>query len=502
MRRNIFIIMLLAVGIGVFAQTEYDALRLSQQDIHGTARYMSLAGAMGALGGDASAVKDNPAGLGIYRGSELTGTLNAAIHSNNTIEWLGKKSFQETGSKLSFNNLTYVLALPMYEGGSLVSSNFSFSFNKLYDYSTSFSIMGNLYPISFTDFLAGYSSRDIPGDISYGNINMPWLTVLGYDGYLINEDGPNFTSILGEGEQVTPSYSIDQRGSASEFSLGWAGNFNNNFFLGANFNIKSVDYAMSSTYTEDFQDGNGYDLVNTLRQSGLGVGLKLGAIYLPTNNLRLGLAFHTPSITYFNEESYADLHSSFIPSSEKNPALTETNLQSFNLWSPLQAHFSAAYLFGKSAFISAEYNFINYKGARLGSNSESVQQFGGINAAMKDVVNDVHVFKLGAEYKVNPSFAVRGGYALFTPATNEKYEDGKLLVGNSVNTNTEYFNQTQNTNYLTLGLGYREASWFIDFAYALRMQKMDFYPYQFKELEAARIDNKVHNIVFTLGLRM
>ena len=122
--------------------------------------------------------------------------------------------------------------------------------------------------------------------------------------------------------------------------------------------------------------------------------------------------------------------------------------------------------------------------------------------AMKDVLNNVHVFKVGAEVKATPNLSLRAGYAMMTPAVNQDYEFGKLLVRNSVNTNTEYFDQKYNTSFLTFGLGYREATWFIDLAYALRNQMEDFYPYQDIALMPALIDNKTHNIALTLGLRM
>ena len=41
--------------------------RLAEPDLIGTARYVGLAGAMTAVGGDPTAIQDNPAGLGIYR---------------------------------------------------------------------------------------------------------------------------------------------------------------------------------------------------------------------------------------------------------------------------------------------------------------------------------------------------------------------------------------------------------------------------------------------------
>ena len=504
MKKNIVAFIFLSFGLLLSAQTEYDALRLSQTDITGTARYMSLGGAMGALGGDASAVKDNPAGLGVYRGSELSGTLNLALSSTQPITWQGKTINQDGTSNFSFNNVAYVMTMPIRDGKNLVSSNFSFSYNKLNDYTKSFRINGNNSQRSFTDYLANFSSPSSPiqGDVSYDNYDMPWLTVLGFDGYLIDIDGQNFTSVLGQGELVTPSYLLNQYGSLSEFSFGWGGNFNDNLFIGANLNIRNLDYTLSSTLSESFVGGGGFDLKNMLTQSGMGLNAKIGAIYLPSNYLRLGVSLHTPSITYISEESYADMYSDLMPKEDDYPAKTPINSQSFNLWSPMQLQASAAYLFGKSGLISAEYNFVNYRGARFHTNSNSVQSFGDINLAMKDVLNNVHVLKAGAEFKATPNISLRAGYAMMTPATNLNYADGKLMVRNSVNTNTEYFDQKFNTNYLTFGFGYREASWFIDFAYALRNQKEEFYPYQDKALSPAIIENKTHNISFTLGLRM
>ena len=196
------------------------------------------------------------------------------------------------------------------------------------------------------------------------------------------------------------------------------------------------------------------------------------------------------------------MHSTEIPSNEKNPATTPVNSQAFNLWSPMQVQASAALLFGKRGFISGEYNFINYQGARFNKNANSLQNFGDINFAMKDVLNNVHVLKAGAELRVTPNFALRAGYATYTPAVNNAYNNGKLLVRNSVNTNTEFFNQTYNTNYITLGLGYRTSSWFFDFAYIMRSQKEDFFTYQDKALRPAVIEHKTNNLVFTAGLKM
>ena len=57
------------------AAQDFDLQTLSSTDIIGTARYIGLAGAMTAVGGDESAVKDNPAALGIFRRSVASASL-------------------------------------------------------------------------------------------------------------------------------------------------------------------------------------------------------------------------------------------------------------------------------------------------------------------------------------------------------------------------------------------------------------------------------------------
>ena len=53
------------------AQTIYDGAKLTGKDLNGTARFVGMGGAMGALGGDISTMGTNPAGIGLYRSSDV-----------------------------------------------------------------------------------------------------------------------------------------------------------------------------------------------------------------------------------------------------------------------------------------------------------------------------------------------------------------------------------------------------------------------------------------------
>ena len=182
---------------------------------------------------------------------------------------------------------------------------------------------------------------------------------------------------------------------------------------------------------------------------------------------------------------------------------TDGSRQNFNLQSPMQAQLSAAYMFGRKGLISAEYNFINYQGMRFSETNGKRTTFEPENTGMQEVLNNGHVLKLGAEFKPSENFALRAGYAMMTPVTNPEYLEGKSIRLNTVNTNTDYFNDN-GTNYFSVGAGYREATWFVDLSYSMKLQNEDFYPYQFNrtDLEAASVKTNTHNVALTVGFKM
>ena len=65
---------LLFTAAPIAAQTVYDAAKFFDKDLNGTARFVSMGGAMSALGGDISTMNTNPAGVGIFRSSDFQTT--------------------------------------------------------------------------------------------------------------------------------------------------------------------------------------------------------------------------------------------------------------------------------------------------------------------------------------------------------------------------------------------------------------------------------------------
>ncbi|MDP4240217.1 MAG: outer membrane protein transport protein [Bacteroidota bacterium] len=520
MKKYLLIIVAILGYSTIYSQTVFDANTIGSSDIKGTARYMSMGGAFGALGGDASAIVDNPAGLGIYRKSELSTTLNMQLQ-NSSATWYGENASNNKFST-KFNNFTYVIALPTWrsqqdDSKGLLSSNWSFSYNQVKNYDRNVTIKGGSTLSSMTDYMnyfttanktdPYYLSSNSDYNSPYDNTNVSWLSVLAWNTYLVDTINGNYKSFLSDGERVSPNYQLTERGHINKYSFAWSGNFSNKFYLGTSIDYTVIDHTTTSIYDETFQLGGDMSMMSNFSTKGAGVGLNIGAIYKPTYNLRLGFAFHSPTIYSLTDHSYSDLYSDF--NSHHNYSSTPNDSyydNSYLLQSPLQLNASVAYVFNKG-ILSAEYVYNNTTAMKLmDSNGSSASYDKYENNDINTMLKDVHTLKLGAEYRITDNFSVRAGYAFKTASADNNAV--KYLNLNSIRTDTEFFINNSNTNYFSCGFGYHENSWFLDFAYQRVNYSEDFYPYDYNATEfiynntkAASVSTSTNNLVATLGLK-
>lgn len=523
MKRKILSLAMIISSISLMAQTEFDALKMVEHDINGTARYISMGGAFGALGGDPSAIKDNPAGLGIFRKSEITGTMNALIQQTGA-KWNGSETSYDDFYKLNPNNVAFVLAVPTWRSESgapgLINSNWAFNYNRLKNFNRRMNIKSGASSSSITDYMAYFTSANrqnygggIPGsELSYSdtyepfdNVNIPWLSILAYDSYLMNENGVNsgsWASLLNAGEVVYPSYSLEEKGYIDEYSFNWSGNFSNKFFIGAGVNLRTIEYNVNSIYGESFEQGGGMSLENKISTSGSGVNVNFGAIFVPIDFMRIGLSVHSPTIYSLTDYNYAILD--YNSENTGWIATPEDAYSDYKIQSPLRYDISLAFIAGQRGLISAEYSVNHYTGTRLMDNESNTRSFMPENDGMREMMNNARTIKVGGEYRVTDNFSLRAGYANTSAPT--KTTAAKYMRDNSIRTDTEYFLRNR-TDYLSIGLGYQEANWHIDFAYMNRIQDDNFYPYNSNNLgdnlkvDPARVISQNNNIVLTLGFK-
>ncbi|KAB2823441.1 MAG: hypothetical protein F9K10_02580, partial [Paludibacter sp.] len=249
MKRYKAVVAIICISLSLTAQSEFDALKYLQPNIFGTARYSAMAGAFGALGADPSAIKDNPAGLGIYRSSELSATMNV-LSQNSQVDW-NRHSSSEGMFKAGFHQLSYIISSTpsskFSRSTGIKRSNWAFSYNRLKDFNRQLSAAGGRnVSASVTDYI-GYFTADIPGDElyktsnydPYNNVTVPWISVVAANAGLIREyvyddtgETAYWQTLLENNETVSPSYFLRESGYFDEYSLSWSGNFNNRVFLG------------------------------------------------------------------------------------------------------------------------------------------------------------------------------------------------------------------------------------------------------------------------------
>lgn len=509
----------------IWAQSEFDALKYSQSDINGTARYMSMGGAFGALGGDASSIGLNPAGLGVYRSSELS-ISTGLVHTTTSADWNGKKG-NEDRYNVPLNNLTYVIGYNTGEKEGFVGSNFAFSFNKIKNFHRNIYAKGGSQSSSLGSYIGGLSDGFSTGQLQTGdysgfnNTSVPYLSVLGYETYLINPNSSNSTvwDAANTGGAVNPTYSLSEEGYINEWALSYAANISNKLYLGASLGIQDLKYDATTRYTEDFYNGYGFTLTNYSHTTGTGVNFKIGTIFRPTSSVRLGVSIATPTFYSLTTETSAGLSASTDSSSFASIS-TPGSHNDFRLQGPVQYNFSAAYVFGKLGLISLDYGIANYSGMKLRDDDGSSSTYILENQGISNYLKNVQTLRIGAEFKLDDQFALRAGYATSTSATDN--DALNLLRWNTTNTDPSYCIEKQ-ANYYSVGLGYRGNSWFIDFAYQLKVQKQDYYAfatttidnatmsnYHLSEryayatsslLSPAKVTTKANNFILTLGYK-
>jgi hypothetical protein len=91
MKKILMTAFLVLVIPSLHAQDINDALRYAQTDLNGTARFRSMSGAFGALGGDLSSLNINPAGSVVFANSQVGFTVSS-FNTANKSNYFGLKS--------------------------------------------------------------------------------------------------------------------------------------------------------------------------------------------------------------------------------------------------------------------------------------------------------------------------------------------------------------------------------------------------------------------------
>jgi hypothetical protein len=111
-------LLLILFSLTVQSQNLSEILNLTTDIPNGTARFESMGGAFGALGGDLSAININPAGSAVFIDNQYGFTLSSEKKENKTIFF--NNSVEKNDNKFSFNQGGAVWLLKNSGGGILI----------------------------------------------------------------------------------------------------------------------------------------------------------------------------------------------------------------------------------------------------------------------------------------------------------------------------------------------------------------------------------------------
>lgn len=475
------LILLLFCPLILMAQSIYDCRQMASRDLVGSARYVSLGGAMTALGGDASAAKDNPAGLGVFRSHEITMTLDYNYTLTNCC---GVKSPLH---HIQVPQVSFIFSKThegKYKG--MISNNFMFSYNRLRTFHHSTEAFKRM-SVSQTDQMASCTNGLIMNDFStenglpWSDSRIGWLSCFGVENGLIRPTETDsacseWTSILNKDEQVNSSLSVQESGVINYYSFAWAANFSNKVYFGIGLNFLTLRYSKSTTYGESFDDGGSYkmnsDFFVNEKSSNFMATVALGIIYRPINSLRIGTSFTTPAAAFGHyrstcagfENEYTDYDKLYVE--------------------PFRTTFGLAYQVNTYGLLSFEYDYA-HEPKKTADNYTCYS-------------DDAHWLKFGTEWVAAKHAFFHAGYVFQLYSSKDEPELFPSII--SPRTDTEYLLNPK-AHFASTGVAYKNSSWTFDLAYQCRIAKGDLVPFAFAEDMPFDYTSISHRVLFTVAFR-
>ena len=512
--KKYFLLIFLFSGMAVYAQIPEDILRYSFYPQSGTARATAIGGAMGSLGGDITANFVNPAGIGNYKTGEFVFTPTFFFNNNNT-------NFRDSKNKSSKSG--FVLGGPIgfvyganhpYKPG--VSSSISLAFTQTANYNNSVHYAGYNNYSSYSEQFAEQvvkglnngSIDNILNDPQYAYGAAPALYTYLVDTFSGNKVKALPEFVLESGKALYQQNTIDTHGGMYEVALSFASNHNDKFLIGGGIGLPIINYHSTTTFREsdtsaDVNNNFGYfNYVDNFSTKGVGINLKFGMIYKPSDFFRLGFAVHSPSYMWtlkdkrvvdleVNTENYKGLRT--VSSTQfTNGVAGESN---YSLLTPWKVLVSGSYVFRQvenvkmqRGFITADIEYVRHSGSSFYSANATPaagekEYYQSLNQVIKSQYKGALNFRAGGELKFNVIMARLGFAYYMNPYRDVALKASKLLVSG--------------------GLGYRNKGFFIDLTYVQSFNKDVNFPYRLadKANTFANLKNQLGSVIASAGFK-
>ncbi|MDZ4793251.1 MAG: hypothetical protein SGI83_03145 [Bacteroidota bacterium] len=512
MHKKIYTLILVLAAQQLSAQVPEEALRLSWRPQMGTARNQAIGGAMGSLGGDATANMVNPAGLAFFKTSDF-------ILSPTYKFGKGSGLYRENSSKgAAQSNAGLGTSGFVFGGfGDKGKNSFALTVTKIADYNQTLSYRGQNDYSSFAEPLADeFAASGLTIDQAL-NSSISLQTKMALYTYLVDTATvgnslqviarSEFTSLLNQ------EFTSETSGGTTEITAGFGHEFNKKLMGGLSIGIPITKIDRNSYYRESDASGdldNDFDFMayrENYNLKGVGLNIKGGLIYRPKEYIRLGLAFHSPDMMMltetFNSGLATDVENLFPSGNGYDSVASSTitgntsEIYRYTTYTPGKIILSGSYVFREvenvnrqKGFITADIEWVNYKWMRFGPSGEDITEetkapFEPYNEAIDETYKSAFNFRLGGELKFKIIMA-RLGFAYY----GNPYQD-KALKASKMN--------------LSGGLGYRHKGIFLDLTYVHRINKDVNFPYRVAAPRSntfANVKETGGNVLLTIGFKI
>ncbi len=488
-----------------------DAIRFSQENLNGTARFRAMGGAFGALGGDFSSLNVNPAGSAIFANNQVTFTLNS-FGTNNKSNYFGTKT-DENSSTFDINQFGGVFVLKNTDRSS-DWKKFSFAMN--YENSNNFDnavFSAGTNPNSIGNYFTYYAN--INGGESLSNLQLQsgenitdlydylgsnygfgsQQAFLGYQGYIIDEasnydenTNRNYVSLIPSGGNYYQENYFESNGYNGKLTFNASGQYKDKFYFGVNINTHFIDYKQSTSFYEEnnnnlFSGVQRLRFDNELTTYGNGVSIHLGAIAKVTKEVRLGLSYESPTWYEMNDKLTQGLAVvsadalGELPTDYVNPRIINV-YEPYQLQTPAKWTGSFAYVYGKSGLLSIDYSLKDY------GNTEFIPKddYRNANRELNNLLGLSSELRIGGEYRIN-ELSLRAGYR----TEQSPYKNGKTIG--------------ELTGFST-GFGYNFGGTRLDLAYSHTQRDSQKHFFSIGMTDSSKITTKTNNITMTLSFEL
>lgn len=485
------------------AQQITDGLRYGTEQNLGSARFTALSGAMGALGGDFSAMRNNPAGGAVFVissisiSTSLLDTKNSSSYYNNS-----EKSFSndlylnQAGGVFVFDNPHKDSSFKKFTIG--VNYDMSNGLdNEIYVAGRGNKSVGNFFleqaqgiPLDLLQTQPGESISDLYRYLGETRGTSAQNAFLGYQAYLFDALDPSNSSNSSyisnvSGNSFNQEYIDYSSGYNSKFTINLATQVTNDFYFGVNLNTHSLHYEQTTFFIETNSNPgsivNGIGFENNLSVNGTGISAQIGAIAKVADNFRFGINLDTPTWFRISEVTSQYLESRRKVNDRNTTTIVDPQIlniyEDYDLKTPGKLGTSAAYIFNQNGLISLDYSYKDYSSMEFKPSNDP--HFRDLNQSIENSLKGASSFRAGAEYRID-QVSLRGGF---------HYEESPYKNKRTVGDLTGF----------SLGTGYNFGSWNMDFAYSRSEQdkELQFYPIGFTD--KAMVNTVYSNFILTVG---